>query len=70
MIEEIDTFIKETITYKKLLTQRIQEIWDNMKREKLRIIKIGQGEYFQLKGPEYVFNNIIGKNSPNLKTCL
>ena len=39
--EEIDISVKENVTYKKnFLTQNIQEIWDTMKRPKLRIVRI------------------------------
>jgi hypothetical protein len=38
MIEEIDPSVKENIKSKTLLTQNIREIWDNMKRPKLKTI--------------------------------
>jgi hypothetical protein len=55
---------------KKILTQNIQEIQDNMRRPNLRIIGLDENEDFQLKGPVNIFNKIIGKkkkNLPNLK---
>jgi hypothetical protein len=36
-----------------------------MKRSNLRILGIDEGEDFQLKGPESIFNKII-ENFPNL----
>ena len=33
MIEEIDSSVKENVKSNKFLTQNIQEIWDNMKRQ-------------------------------------
>ena len=38
-----------------------------MKRPKLKIIGIEEGEESQLKGPENIFNKIIEENFPNLK---
>jgi hypothetical protein len=38
-----------------------------MKRPNLRIIRIEKNENSRLKGPENVFNKIIGENFPNLK---
>ena len=58
---------KQTKKKKKNLTQSIQEIWDTMKRENLRMIGIKEGEDSQFKGPENIFNKIIEENIPNLK---
>ena len=66
-IEEIDTSVKENTKCKKVLTQNIQEIWNRMKRPNLRIIRIEEGEDFQLKVPETIFNKIIEGIFPNLK---
>ena len=38
-----------------------------MKRSNLRIIRIEENKDSQLKGPENVFNKIIGENFPNQK---
>jgi hypothetical protein len=38
MLEEINTWVKENIKPKKLLTKNIQEILDSMKRPNQRII--------------------------------
>jgi hypothetical protein len=65
-VEEISTTVKENSKHTKFPTQSIQEIQDTMKRPNLRIIRIEENEYSQLKGPENVFNKIIEENS-NLK---
>ncbi|OPX54009.1 RBD-like domain-containing protein [Oceanospirillum multiglobuliferum] len=67
MIEKIDSSVKENNKDKKVLTQNVQEIWDTMKRPNLRIIGIEEGEEYQLKGTENIFNKIIEENFPNLK---
>jgi uncharacterized coiled-coil protein SlyX len=66
-IENIDTTVKENAKCKKLPTQNIQEIQDTMRRPKVRITGIQESENSQLKGPIYIFNNIIKENIPNLK---
>jgi hypothetical protein len=38
-----------------------------MKESNLRIIRIEEGGYLQIKGQENTFNKIIEENSPNLK---
>jgi hypothetical protein len=43
-IEEINTSIKGNVKSKKLLAQNTQEIWDTMKRPKLRLIGIEDRE--------------------------
>jgi hypothetical protein len=45
---------KESTKCKKVLTQNIQEIQDTIKRPRLRIIEIEEGEESQLKGPENI----------------
>lgn len=55
---EIDTPVKENVTFKKLQTQSINEIWDTMKRPRIRILSLEEEE-FHLNGPENVFNKII-----------
>ncbi|KAL6037201.1 hypothetical protein STEG23_016771 [Scotinomys teguina] len=65
-IEEIDSSVKENTKSKKVIKQNVQEIWDTMKRPNLRIIGI-EGEEYQLKGMENIFNKIIEENFPNLK---
>ncbi|KAL6084859.1 hypothetical protein STEG23_002844 [Scotinomys teguina] len=66
-IEEIDTSVKENTEAKKVITQNVQEIWDTMKRPNLRIIGIEEGEEYQLKGTENIFNKIIEENFLSLK---
>jgi type II secretory pathway component PulF len=63
MIEEMVTSIKGNIESKILLTQHIQEIRDNMKRQNLRIIDIEQGE----KNLENIFHKIIEEKFSKLK---
>ena len=60
-IDEIDSLVKEKIKSNKLLTQKIQENWNTMKRQNLRIIGIKEGEQSKVKGTEYIFNKIIEK---------
>jgi hypothetical protein len=43
-IEETDTSVKYMLNLKKFLTQHIQEIWDTMKRDNLRMIGIEECE--------------------------
>jgi hypothetical protein len=66
MIKETDIMINEHIKSKKLLSQILQENWNTMKRQNIRIIWI-EGEDSQLKGPENIFNKIIEEKLPNLK---
>ncbi|KAL6076002.1 hypothetical protein STEG23_007609 [Scotinomys teguina] len=66
-IEEIDSTVKENTKTKKAIKQNVQEIWDTMKRSNIRIIGIEEGEEYQLKGTENIFNKIIEENFPNLK---
>ena len=66
-IENIGTTIKENGKFKKILTQKIQEIQDTMRRPNLWIIGIDENEDFQLKGPANIFNKITEENFPNLK---
>jgi hypothetical protein len=66
-IESMDTTIKENAKYKKVLTQKIQEIQDTLRRQSLQIIGRDENEDFQLKEPANIFNKIIEKNFPNLK---
>jgi hypothetical protein len=63
-IENIDTTVKESAKFKKVLTQDIQKIQNTMRRPNLRIID--ENEDYQLKGPVNVFNKIIEENFPNL----
>ena len=48
-IEKVDSSVKENVKSNKFLTQNIQELWDTMKRQNLRIIGI-EGEESQFKG--------------------
>ena len=66
-VENMDTTIKENVKCKKILTQKIQQIQDKMRRPNLRIIGIDKKKDFQLKGPVNIFNKIIEENFPNLK---
>ncbi|KAL6073377.1 hypothetical protein STEG23_013708 [Scotinomys teguina] len=66
-IEEIDSRVKENTKTKKAIKQNVQEIWDTMKRSNIRITGIQEGEEYQLKGTENIFNKIIEENFPNLK---
>ncbi|KAL6039464.1 hypothetical protein STEG23_034280, partial [Scotinomys teguina] len=66
-IEEIDPLVKENTKANKIITRNIQEISDTMKRPNLRIIGIQEGEEYQLKGIENIFNKIIEENFLNLK---
>ncbi|KAL6085855.1 hypothetical protein STEG23_033186 [Scotinomys teguina] len=66
-IEEIDSTVKENTKTKKVIKQNVQEIWDTIKRSNIRIIGIEEGEEYQLKGTENIFNKIIEENFPNLK---
>ena len=43
-IEKGDSSVKENVKSNKFLTQNIQEIWDTMKRQNLRIIGIEREE--------------------------
>ena len=65
-IEGIKSLIKENNKSNKFLTQNIQEIWETKKRPYQRIIGI-EGEEFQLKGTENIFNKIIEENFSSLK---
>jgi ferritin-like protein len=69
-VEEIDTTVKENSKHKNLLTQRIQEIQNTMKRPNLRIIRMEANEESQLKEPENVINKIMEENFPNLKKVM
>jgi hypothetical protein len=71
-IEEIDTLVKETVKYKYSCPspQKIQEIWDNMKRSNRRIIGIDEGEDSQAQSRENIFNKMIKENFPQLKWWL
>ena len=51
---EITSLGKENVKSKKLVSQNIQVIWDIMKRQNLKIIRIG--EESQHKYPENTFN--------------
>ncbi|KAL6030381.1 hypothetical protein STEG23_024291 [Scotinomys teguina] len=66
-IEEIDSTVKENTKTKKVIKQNVQEIWDTMKRPNIRIIGIEEGEEYQLKGTENIFNKIIEENFNYLK---
>ena len=63
MIDEIHILDNKNVKSEKFPTQNIQEIWDTMKRPNLRIIEIEEGEEFQLKAPEDIFNKAIPKEN-------
>ena len=69
MIEETGSSDKEYVKSKKKKNhaEKIQEIWDTIKRPNQRIIGIKEGKDSYLKGPEKKFNNIIEENFPSLK---
>lgn len=67
MREEIDASDKENVKSKKSLTQIIQEMWDTMKGQELRIKVIEEGEESPLKSPENIWNKNIEENSPHLR---
>ena len=46
----------------------LQELWDIMKRPNLRISGIEEGTEIQTKGKNNLFNDILSKNFPNLKS--
>jgi uncharacterized coiled-coil protein SlyX len=66
-IENVDTTIKENAKYKKILTKKIQEIQDTMRRPNLMIIGVEKKEDFQLKGPEISSIKLHKKTSPTLR---
>jgi hypothetical protein len=65
-IENTNTAVKENAKSKKLLTQKIHEIQDTMRRPNLRITVREESKDFQLKGPVNIFNIIIEENFPSL----
>jgi hypothetical protein len=60
-IEEINTSVRENIKSEKSLSKTSK---NTTKRPNLRIILIKEGEKLQLKGPENIFNKIIGEHFP------
>jgi hypothetical protein len=52
----LDTLVKENVKTEKLLREIIKEIWNTMKRPKLRIIGIEEGEESQYRGTENMFS--------------
>jgi hypothetical protein len=48
----------------------MQELTDSMKRPKLRIIGIEEGEEVQAKGIHNIFKKIITENFPNLEKAM
>jgi hypothetical protein len=59
----MDISVKENVKCKKFLTQNIQEIWDTIKRSKVRKIGIEECVDCQFKGSENIFNKIVEKTS-------
>ena len=43
-IKEVDVLVKDNVKYKNLLAQNIQELWDTMKRQSLKLIGMKDGE--------------------------
>jgi chromosome segregation ATPase len=66
-IGNMDMTIEENAKCKKILTQKIQEIQDTMRRPNLLITGVDEKEDLQLKWPANIFNKIIEENFPNLK---
>lgn len=68
--EEMDTPVKQTVKLK-FPDTNIQEIWDAVKIQDLRITKgrgiIEEGEETKSKVPENILNKIMEENSSNLK---
>jgi hypothetical protein len=48
----------------------VQELSNSIKRPKLRIMGIEEGEELQTKGIHNIFNKIITENFPNLEKVL
>ncbi|KAL6076489.1 hypothetical protein STEG23_025572 [Scotinomys teguina] len=65
-IKETDSSVKENTKSKKVITQNVQEISDTMNMTNIRIIGIEEGEEYQLKDTENIFNEIIEENFSNL----
>jgi hypothetical protein len=63
----MDTTIKEYAKCEKILSQKIQEIQDTMRRPNLQIIGVDENEDFQLKGPVNTFNKTIEEIFPYIK---
>jgi chromosome segregation ATPase len=59
----------EELLVKQLKTceRNIQELTDSIKRPKLRIMGIEEGEEVKAKGIHNIFNKIITENYPNLE---
>jgi alcohol dehydrogenase class IV len=51
----------------KTCEKKMQELTDSVKRPKLRIMGIEEGEEVQTKGIQNVFNKIITENFPSLE---
>jgi hypothetical protein len=50
--------------------RNMQELTDSIKKPKLRIIGIEQGEEVQVIGIQNIFNKIITENFPNLEKTM
>ena len=44
----------------------LRDIWDNIKRTNIHIIGVPEGQERE-KGPEKIFEEITGKNCPNMR---
>lgn len=68
--EEMDTPVKQTVKLK-FPDTNIQEIWDAVKIQDLRITEgrgiIEEGEETKIKIPENILNKIMEENSSDLK---
>lgn len=51
----MDTPVTENVKSKNIQAQNMQEIWNTMKKPKLQIIRIEEGEETQFKGTKSVF---------------
>ena len=59
---EVDTSVKDNVKSKMFQTQNIQEIWNTVKRSKLKIVGIEKDS--QVKDLENIFTKIIEEKFP------
>jgi uncharacterized coiled-coil protein SlyX len=57
-IEDINTLVIENVKIVKFLAQNIWKLWDTMKRPRLRIIGVEEGDDFELKAHEYIVKKL------------
>jgi hypothetical protein len=63
ILEDIGTLVKENTKCKKLLTEKIQESQDTMKRSNLRTIGIEECIDSQFKRPENIINRQVDQGN-------